>query len=217
MAAGGSNYLIAWADGRSGGGVGAVDTGTDVYGVLVTKAEPGRRIDDFAIATSGNIQSSPRVARSRSGYLAVWGDTLGNPTSHFWLYGARLSRDGTVLDPSGIRIAAEHQIEDYPSVASAGTNYLVVWAGFSEEDPGTTFAAMVSEEGVASVPFPATTRRASQAVVGSNGRSYLVAWQDGSNDETDQDIYGVLLSSTGQVLRPDIPLFAPWHCAKPNR
>ncbi len=40
---------------------------------------------------------------------------------------ARVSPDGTVLDPGGFQVAGWARAEGDPAVASDGTNYLVVW------------------------------------------------------------------------------------------
>ena len=68
----------------------------------------------------------PELAFDGTNYLVVWQDSPGSfPT----IYGARVSPDGTVLDPSRIAISPVTQDwETTPSVAFDGTTFMVVWA-----------------------------------------------------------------------------------------
>ena len=61
-----------------------------------------------------SIMMSAQVAASDDGYLATWTDFRSGPPT---VYAARFESDGTMLDPTGIRVAEE---------AYAGT---VIWTG----------------------------------------------------------------------------------------
>ena len=77
-------------------------------------------LDGFGFTGGGfyGNRGSPSLAFGRSTYLVIWRDgTL--------VRGARLSRDGAVLDPDGFTMSASGARS--PVDAFDGTNYLAVW------------------------------------------------------------------------------------------
>ena len=175
----GTNYLVVWADLRQGvpivygARVSPDGTVLDPDGFAISAAEAGagsrlrrhqlpRRLETTgAIDRRGTRQPGRDRARSRrihhldaaggsrealafdgTNYLVVW-------STEDSVVGARVSPGGTVLDPSGIEIAARGGFtETAPSVAFDGTNFLVVW----EEAPcHRILGRLVSQDGVPDV------------------------------------------------------------------
>ena len=114
----GTNHLVVWSDARGG-------TGQDLYGARVSKAGVVLGSAPIVISAASGDEVTAAVAFDGTNYLVVWQDSRGSTGRD--VYGARVSPDGTVLDPGGIPIstALEHQVE--PAVAFDGTSYLVVW------------------------------------------------------------------------------------------
>ena len=76
------------------------------------------------ISTAADDQSAPAVAFDGTNYLVVWTDLRSGTSSD--IYGARVSRAGTVREPAGFAISAAPGDQDSPQVAVNGS-FLVVW------------------------------------------------------------------------------------------
>jgi hypothetical protein len=114
----GTNYLVVWANSRFGE--------SRVYGARVSTVgnvlDPGGR----SISTAGvRVTGKPAIAFDGTNYLVAWADARFGCCS---IYGTRVSRDGSVLDPNGIAIATRGREQVEPAVAFDGTNYMVAWA-----------------------------------------------------------------------------------------
>lgn len=162
-------------------------------------------------AAGSDVSGKPAIAGNGEHFFVVWKDQRNSSTSAHDVFGARVSHDGTVLDPNGIPISTslgDLQITAVPSVAFDGANYLVVWVGTI---PGTgdneIFAARVTQEGtVLDVPERQVTSgadpRPRPISLAFDGSNYLVAWR------TDGDrIHGLRVSTAGESL--DGPLGFP--------
>jgi hypothetical protein len=90
----GTNYLAAWEDARSGG--------DDVYGGRVSQAGSSLDPGGILISAAAGSQQAPSVAHGGAKYLVGWQDSRSGDWD---VYGARVSHDGNVLDPSGLLIS----------------------------------------------------------------------------------------------------------------
>ncbi len=188
VASDGADYLVVWLDDR-------VSLARDVYATRVSSS--GAVLDPGGIPISvraGNQALAPGVASSGSDYFVVWQDYRG---SSYGIAGSRVTSLGVVLDPGGITIG-NAEFGRPPSVASNGSDYLVVW---EDRDWSSSFAraARVSD-GV--VLDPAGIRLpggAGPMGVASNGVDYLVAW-GGALFDPSSNVYGARVSSAGVVL-----------------
>ncbi len=191
----GTNYLVVWEDFRSGSTL-------DIYGARV--ASNGTVLDPagIPISTAENSQMTPSVAFNGTNYLVVWKDYRNWGAD---IYGARVASNGTVLDPAGIPVSTAVDDQEAPSVASDGTNYLVVWEGFRSGSHFDIYGARVSQGGAVldSSGIPISTAAYGQwyPSVASDGTNYLVVWED-SRSGTYSDIYGARVATDGTVLDP---------------
>jgi hypothetical protein len=114
------------------------------------------------------------------------------------LYTARESREGDVLDPSGIPMpVGDDWFSDVDkAVAFDGTNYLVVWG-----TGGKISAARVSQDGVVLDPQGFTIWTGGRLpAVAFDGTNYLVAWEQ--YVAGDHDIVAVRVRPDGTILDP---------------
>jgi hypothetical protein len=185
----GTNYLVVWVDERRGY--------YDICAARVSK--DGVVLDPAGIFISSGSEEAyyPSVAFDGTNYFVVWEEARNDIYN---ICGARVNQAGIILDPNGIVITSNEIGEFYPSLASDGVNYLVVW---ENEVDCHIYGARVSQAGIvldpASIPLSAAASYQSNPAVAFDGTNYLVVWEDwGVNERS--DIYGVRVSPAGIVI-----------------
>ena len=195
----GTNYVVAWDDGRSGF--------PNIYAARLSQDGVVLDPSGIPISTSPDTKGTPRVAFDGTNYLFAWEDSRG---ATWDLYGARMTPTGSVLDSAGIPISTEPNVQWFPAVDFDGANYLVVWQD-DRSDPNNVhiYGARVSPAGTVLEPsgILLSTMQASQIspAVAFDGTNYLVAWEDDrggspSIGETRNDIYAARVSRAGTFL-----------------
>ncbi len=189
----GTNYFVVWEDSRSG-------STSDIYGARVSP--DGTVIDQngIAISTAPNNQEYPSVAFNGINYLIVWEDYRSGSSD---IYGARVSQDGTVLDPNGIAISTATGYQFSPSVAFDGTNYFVVWHDLRSGSTSDIYGARVSQGGTVidqnGIAISTAPSGQGYPSVAFDGTNYFVVWGDLRSGST-SDIYGARVSPDGTVI-----------------
>ena len=130
----GTNYLVVWDN----------QTGTSSE-PAVSKA--GVVLDGTAIPISSSAggQVDPAVAFDGTNYLVVWRDFRSGTSTD--IYGARVTKAGTVLDSTGIPISTSAGSQTDPAVAFDGTNYLVAWTDNRSGSSTEIFGTRVTKAG----------------------------------------------------------------------
>jgi hypothetical protein len=190
----GTNFFVVWTEVR-----GAT---YDVYGARVSPQ--GMALDGagIPIATGASVQRNPAVAWSGTHFFVVWDQNQD-------IFGTRVTRGGTVLDPGGIALDTTPASEEqYPDVAWNGTDFVVVWAHgvrYHGGVAGDVYGARVTPTGTVRDPggFVVTNAAGQQnfPTVASSGTTSLVVWQSGQEDLTG-GIFAARVSAGGTVLDP---------------
>ncbi|MCX5801250.1 MAG: T9SS type A sorting domain-containing protein [Candidatus Eisenbacteria bacterium] len=190
----GTNFLVVWHDSRNG-------PYYDVYGVRVSAGGSVLDTADIAISTAAMDQLYPAIAFDGTNYLVVWMDDRSRTS---WdSYGARVSTDGSVLDPGGIAVATSPGDQFSPAIAFDGTNFLVVWHDYrsgSRDIYGTRMSAGGSVLDAAGIAISTAANNQFYPAIASDGTDFLVVWED--NRGRSYDIYGARVSGGGSVLDP---------------
>jgi len=205
----GTNYLVVWEDSRNGGR-------NDIYGTRLTKAGVVLDTSGIAICTAPSDQWEPTPAFGDTTFLVVWHEYRNGPGPD--IYGARVTKAGTVLDPAGIAVCTAANSQRYASVAFDGTNFLVVW---HDEGGGSSdiYGARVNEAGVVFDPsgFPVCTADYDQRypAVAFDGTNFLVVWADARSGSY-TGVWGARVNKAGVVLDPSgftisTANTAPWY------
>ena len=167
----GTDYLAVWRDERDD---------SDIYGV---RLDPdGRMLDPraFPVSEAEGRQLDPALAFNGIEFLAVWQDMRCDSASD--VRGARITRDGTVLDPGGIPISTAPNWQYYVAVASDGLDFLAVW---HDERPGSAgiCGARVTSDGAVLDPegilISSRTSSPILPAVAFDGTEFLVVWEEG--------------------------------------
>ena len=193
----GTDYLVVWVGGRNGE--------SDIYGTRVTPA--GVVLDTAGIPVSlGANEALPAVAFDGANFLVAWERWSGSAPSD--IYGARVTPDGIVLDPSGFDISQAENYQYQPAVMSDGVNSLVVWTDQRSGSEWDIYGARVTPAGTVLDPSGIVISQAANdqylPALGFDGANFLAAWTDerGAHIGDTSDIYGTRVTPTGVVLDP---------------
>jgi len=157
------------------------------------------RGSNFQITKNLGDDFSAAIASGHDLYLAVW---YRASASGFDIYGARITRDGEVLDGDGIPICTAPNDQMFPSVAWDGDNFFVVWQDRRNGKRWEIYGAWIAvngkvfpEEGI-----PIATGKFDQIspAVSFDGINLLTVWQGKKNSKI-WNIYFSLVSKYGEV------------------
>jgi hypothetical protein len=124
----GMNYLVAWADRRSG-------TTSDIYATRVGRTGRVRNPSGLVISAANGDQDSPQVAINGS-FLVVWRDRRSG--TNWDIFGNRVTGVGSVLDGDGFAIARSPIDELAPAVTAdpgAAGRFAIGYQRFVPEAP----------------------------------------------------------------------------------
>jgi hypothetical protein len=192
----GTNYMVVWQDNRRGS--------WEIRGARVDRS--GTVLDPAGIVISTGIGSEkdPAIAFDGTNYMVVWQD---NRSGSWDIYGVRVDRSGTVLDPDSIAIATGTDGRYEPAIASDGMNYMVAWTEEVGDSAYDIHGARVSAGGILLDPeaLVLSTAAGSQRnpAVTFDGTDYMVVWEDGRNGTSSYDIYGARLNVGGSLIDPE--------------
>ncbi|HEV8162852.1 MAG TPA: hypothetical protein VGR74_00045, partial [Actinomycetota bacterium] len=194
-----SKYLVAWRDTRNGG--------TDAYAARVTAGGAGVTVLDVAgVQVAAGVDSHPGGVAIHSGKFAVAHDAVSGSVRHVY-YSRVDDSTGALLDATPILTSSSANAQSYPSVASDGTNFLVVWLDarngnldvygtlikpdgtlYNPGSPTITLCTNVSNQGPTQVTY--------------NGTNFLVAWYDArlALGGGQLNIYGRRVNTAGTAL-----------------
>jgi len=203
----GANYFVAWK--HTDGGIGTAICGIHMSpeGIILDSSH-------ITIPASPDYDFNPlSVAYDGTNYFAVWTDLRNSDSGD--LYGARVSRDGRVLDSGGFAISRAANAQEWSSTVFDGTDFMVIWQDgrISDRD---IYAARVSSEGAVldTEGIVVNARSYYQyhpVLVRGAGDSVLAVWTDCGDSAWQLGLCATFLSSSGQVLDtiPSVLNFAP--------
>jgi hypothetical protein len=194
----GENYFVVWTDDREGS--------SGIYGARV---EPSGVVLDptgIVISADGTNESDPDVAFDGTNYFVVW--CHRDDTSYDDIHGARVSRQGKLLDVLGLPICVRERNQRKPAIAFDGENHLVVWEDFRLDYRGDILGARVSPSGVVldRGGFAISTSGSRQYLpdIAFDGTNYLVVWERRPTWEWRGDIHGKRVTTSAAVIDGDV-------------
>jgi hypothetical protein len=195
----GTNFLAVWDK---------YTTNYDIYGARVTAG--GEVLGESPLFAALGEQVFSAVAFRAGEYLVVWRDTRtgSGPNPGTDIYGARVSPQGTVLDPQGIALCTVTNVQGEPAVAFDGQNFLLVWDdGRLDDSLFHIYGTRVSPSGaLLDGPHESGGIAINQAPVSKSyprlcydGRDMFVTWWAYSYSPP-SGIFGARLSHAGILL-----------------
>ncbi len=189
----GTNYFVVWQDKRSG-----YQT-YDIFGARVTTSGIVLDPDGITISAAAYDQTHASIGFDNTNYFVIWQDERNSVND---IYGTRVTRSGTVLDPIGIAISSAENRQELPAIAFDGTNYFAVWEDRRRNSLITDiFGTRISQAGVVLDPLgiaiSTATNDQDTPSITFDGTNYLTVWEDGRHS---RNIYGSRISRSGTVL-----------------
>jgi hypothetical protein len=172
--------------------------------LVATRVTPSGTVLDttpIVLAAPVGYEPFPAVAFNGTNYLVVWVRPEGE--GQITIRGARVTKEGAVLDQGGFEIARLAQWSAEPTVSSDGDNYLVAWADLRFgccSVYGTRVGAAGNVLDPAGIAIATHGRQQERPASAFGGTNYLVAWED--NRAATTDIYGARVTRSGRVLDP---------------
>jgi hypothetical protein len=202
----GSNYMVTWCDGRSGGNKDIYCCRIDTFGVVLDTA-------GIPVSTGQQGEVFPEIAFDGTNYVIVWQDGR-SVTSGTDIYGARVTQSGVVLDQSGFAITTALKGQEYSAVVFDGTYYFAVWMDYRDSTitRHDIYGARFTSGGVVldtlGIPICKADNPQRYPQVAFDGTNYMVVWQDSRTSPNTADIYGARVTQSGSVLdTAGIPLW----------
>jgi hypothetical protein len=202
-------FLVVWDDWRNTQGQLIED---DVYAARVTLQGEVLEPHGIPIAVKKDVVElfGPQVWDGNN-WFVNWGSEVSGG-SNFRLRGARVSRDGLVLDPGGKLLLNDIGPQLNQDAAFDGQNFLLVWeAGYGRGIMGARITRdlnTLDPDGLLLWPGPCAAPR-----VAFDGQNYCVAWAYCA-DPNNQRVYAGRVRPDGVVLDTipfDVfPNQAPW-------
>ncbi len=192
-------YLVLWQDFKNG------SSNPDIYGDRLDQ-DGSVNVSKLPIVTNSAKQAGPAVAYGDGGYLAVWIDQRNSGTTGTDVYGAWITRTGTVQSEFVVTNATANQ-RAASVVYDPVTNYfLVTWIddrnGASNIDIWGALVPPGAGSSTVIKPFAMVTATGNQRgpyVRYDHGNNqYFMVWFDNRNGN--DDVYGSRVSSNGVLL-----------------
>lgn len=178
----------------------------DIYGRFITTS--GDLVGEpFSIAHGIRNQHDPAVAFNGTYYLVVYYNNVPNE-----IRGRLVGTDGSLIGSEFV--ISNSSSENYPDVASDGTNFLVIWADHRNHSTnyGDIYGQFVSANGaLISANFQISgPQDQSWPSVEFGSTGYLVIWRNRPEPNIGEvDLYGALVDTQGTVSEPIAVSTAP--------
>ncbi len=198
----GAHFVLAYMASAAGGA-------NDIHGVLINPDGTRVTSSDHALTATGSA-SNPHLAAGDMNTLVVWEEytrAAGGSDTSPRIHGARIGRDGNVLDSSPFALSTGVRDEQAPDVAAGSTGFLVVW----QTGDMTIRGSVVTDAGVVAAKDFAIDHGTAGAGLPSaafDGTEFAVGWTDAREGGS---LYGTLVSPAGtrgsadSKLAPDAP------------
>jgi hypothetical protein len=196
-------YLVVWAYDSAGDG-----TDGDIYGRFIPWNGPIAGEAEFGIDTSRTNADKPKLAYSPTSdeYLVVWRVLPDAPGSDYFIAGGIIYNDKT---GSSVTISSGPEARDFPDLTYnlVRNEFVVVW----DEDVGRDamdldihgirldFTGAPMGMGEFAVTTSTSNEQHPTVAACYKADVYLIAWQQQVNQSTDDNIFGRMMTGSGNL------------------
>ena len=179
VASDGTDFLVAWADGRDGPGAAP----TDIHATPVSAAGAVQTADGAVVSAGSSAREGVALAWNGVHYLASWLE-VGGAEAAVGIAGRRIGPDGALADAADLVVArpvAQRRPLAAAPMALAG-GFLLAWTSFETDGAGSVRVAGIDGGGAVGNPGgrvlgPVAGVGASAFLV-PGAPANLVAWDD---------------------------------------
>ena len=210
VASGAENTIIVWPDGRGG----------PMNLHFARMSRTGEALDPGGgpICDSAETQRNPAVAFDGTNFTVVWVE-LGAESGG--VFAARISQNGDILDPAGVRVSAGSAVFD-PSIAFGKSDYLVTWQEYPGGDTaggsqvrGTRLSPSCEVLDPEGITISSMAAHLEDATPSFDGENFLVVWSGKDLDDYPGDgLYCARVDQSGRVLDPEGTVIADFSGSK---
>jgi hypothetical protein len=191
----GTNYLVVWENQLGG-------SHSIISGARVTPRGTVLDPSGILISDAAFDRGSPDLCFDGTNFLVVWQDYREGYS--YYVYGARVTPGGQVLDPVGIAISKGPNNARRPAVGFGGANFLVAWEDYNNDvNHADIYGARVTPGGLvldtSNLAISTSAHDQWNPAVGFDGANFLVVWSDLADSSTEH-IYGARVTPAGVVL-----------------
>ena len=204
LSSNGVDYLVAWTSGTFGAeplNVSQDGSGDGIYGQFISGTGVNIGAEFKLNAYTNNHQRFSQVASDGTDYYAVWA-TLDEDGDQWGVSGNRLLSNSP-SSGSTIINSMTNGIQEWPYIASNGSNYLVAWESFGSQGRDL-YGQLVSKTGSligSEITINANVDSGQQkAAVASDGTNYLVTWENTASIYENRGLHGQLIDTNGLLV-----------------
>jgi hypothetical protein len=162
-------------------------------------------LSTIPVKADSAVSREPDIVFGTENYLIVWSDGIFGGAHK--VQAARVTPDGMVLD-SGVFFGMDAYCEYRPAVAFDGQRFFAVWYNYADT-PAGLFGRFISTacqpEGHELAIRVLTEGTPLEPDIAFGDSSYIVVWHEPSPNY-DDDIYGQIVSTQGEMLGDIIPI-----------
>ncbi|MEW6434877.1 MAG: cadherin-like domain-containing protein [Myxococcota bacterium] len=192
VAAVGTDFLVAWTDGR------ASASAPDVFAARVSGAGVVQDATGIPVSAAAGAQTNPAVVFDGTDALVAWSDTRGTDAD---IYAARVSTTGAVLDTAGVTLSDAMGAQTRPVLTRLGTQVLAAWCD-ARGTPGQVYGTRVAAGAAldaAGLLLGRTGAAPCEVAAAWDGTNALLAWTTGV-DAASVDLEGMRVDTAGQPV-----------------
>lgn len=162
VAAGGSNYFVAYA-------IGSSTTNYDIEGVTLNAGSSS--YPRTSVCTAAGDQTEPAATYGGGRFFVAWADARTSSATD--VYAARVG-----LDANGFLVSGGTGTQDQPAVAHDGTNFVVALANdYGQVGSDDVVLHRISSSGTSAGSAMLTADTGTRPAVASGASGALVAWE----------------------------------------
>lgn len=204
---GSGGAIIAWADKRSGTGVGAEQEFTDIYAQRINAAGVLQWLaNGVPICTVAGRQHLPAIISDNNGGAIIsWSDERNSATNNNDIYAQKINSSGIVQwSSNGVSICTKINAQSNSAIASDGNGgAIITWEDRRNAIDDNIFAQSINSMGITQwnldgiLVCNATNNQKNPQIIATETGQSIIVWEDSRIANAVYDIYALKINNGG--------------------